>query len=264
MNMKIMIPPPAELADIMVERTTVLQRMRRCGLDLEWIKEFTLSQILVCCDNLDRRLNGKPVYIKAFQQEMIRDPAFIHCYEQILSCLPEEPPLSSNTLPAEYGRYYSSRSKQISERQALLNQFGNLLKQCREATEDIAAYPVDDLMETLRLDPRDTELMMVYLKHFAPLELTAELRESAVSHLRNCVDVPLSLSDEQRDLLLRPFAGTRTLFSSAPFEQVWSLLSANAFLMEIALLLHEKMWLRIWTYQIISHLLTTQLNTTAS
>lgn len=239
MSMNIMTSPPAEFADILLERTAVLLRMKRHYLDPGWVKEFSLSQISTCCTNLDRQSDCVPVASKVFQREMIRDPAFVIYYKEILNRLPEAPPANSNATPARYGNHYS-RPTQISERDALLNQLVNLLEQCREASEDIAAYPVDDLMETLRLTPNGFEFMMVYLKHFAPMRLTEEMKRAVVARLENCVDVPLSLSGEQRDLLLCPFTGTRALFSSAPFEQVCSLLSANPFLKKIAMLLHEK------------------------
>lgn len=253
--MKIWTSPPADFADLLLERTAVLLQMKRKHLDPDWVKEFTLAQISTCCVNMDLQLGGEAVANKVFQGEMIRDPAFVGYFKEILNRLPEETPTVPDPTPS-YGGYSYARPTHTSTRTMLLDQLSSLLAQCRETGEDIASYPLDDLMETLYLAPRDYKLMLVYLKHFAPMKLAEELGRAALARLENCVDVPLSMNGEQRDLLMCPFTGTRALFSSAPFAQVCSLLSENPFLVKIAQLLHEK--------NVIEHLSFTDYQTFAS
>ena len=66
--------PPADFGAILLERTTLLMRMRRCQLDLKWVKEFLSHSFGTAGERMERRLSGVAVTDKTLQRGVDRKP----------------------------------------------------------------------------------------------------------------------------------------------------------------------------------------------
>lgn len=71
------------------------------------------------------------------------------------------------------------------------------------------------------------------------LQASPEARRTAASSIHNCSGLPLELSQEQKNLLLEPYTASRTLFSRAMFDEIWTLLESCPGVKNILQLLHE-------------------------
>lgn len=232
--------PPADFGAILLERTTLLMRMRRCQLDLKWVKEFSLSQLWNCCERMERRLSDVTVTDKTLQRELIGNPAFVVFYQELLARFRAVTSEQTAPEPAASGQPAYSAGPQVrNERVDLNGRLIHLLGLCQAAGVDITAFPMENILETLLLTSQYKAHYLVYLKNFAPLKLSEEPQQTVLRNLDNCLKVPLELSDGQRELLMQPFTGTRALFRSADFDQVWALLSEQPALVQIAAFLHE-------------------------
>ena len=72
----------------------------------------------------------------------------------------------------------------------------------------------------------NSEQELIFLENFSSDNLSPEARRTAASSIHNCSGLPLELSQEQKNLLLEPYTASRTLFSRAMFDEIWTLLES--------------------------------------
>ena len=232
----------------MLERTAVLIRMKSLNLDFQWLQEFDLQQIMDSCGRISACLAGSSITMTNFQREAIQNPAFAAYYAALLPMFPEEPSEDPKPTPSHIGRYgyvnyhhpVPARPKAPSHRSVLMDRLSKLLELYWDNGLDITASPRDDLMEVLGRDQLDARARLVYLLNFAVAEQSEEEKQAAILGLESCVDPPIRLDEWQKELLKKPFTATRSLFQTAEFEEVCTLLRSCPELVDIIKLLHKK------------------------
>ena len=230
------------LSKTLLDRAAVIQRMKSCGLSLDWLKAFSLPLLTACCGRMEAALPGVCVADKTLQRELIRNPAFAAYYARLLPLFPEDPPVEKAPEPA-YGsrRYYSApATPSPSPRAARMAALYGLLESCQANGRDVTAFPPDRLMEALALERLTDDARLAYLANFSSMGLSGEARQAAAAGLRRCVEVPLALAEPQKALLLEPFVADRDLFASAPFGEIRALLEDCPVLTDIVRLLHDR------------------------
>ncbi len=225
----------------LLERAAAILRMKSCGLSLDWLKAYSIPQLVACCDRMEATLPGISITSKTMQKELIQNPAFAAYYARLLPLFPEDPPVEKKSAPAYATprRYSHTPPAPPSPRAALMAALRGLLECCQANGADVTAFPPDRLMAALALDKLTDDARLAYLTNFSPVELSAEARQRAAASLRHCVGVPLALAQSQRMLLLEPFASDRELFATAPFNEIWTMLEGCPELLDIIRLLHD-------------------------
>ena len=137
---------------------------------------------------------------------------------------------------------YSQPTIQVapSRRSEMMCRLDGFVEACQGNWKDPAAYDLRDMVEILEMDELDGAGRLVYLENFAPMVLTHEQRGLAINSLRQCRDVPVTLTREQQDQLLEPYASVSSLFAKAAFGDVWALLERCPGLRKILRLLYER------------------------
>lgn len=228
---------PVDLCTIMPGRAGIIMQMGACHLALDWLKEFDIPKLRACCERVRKALAGKAIEGKDLQRELIQNPAFAAWYAKLLPMLPEEPPEEPKPAMSYSRSYaYTSRPKEPSRRGVILGCLSGLLQACQENGRDITAYPQKELFELSEDTRLDSAGLLVYMENFANMALN----DVVISSIKNCVGLPVILSEKQKALLKEPFVSTRYLFCAAPFERVWNMLEATPALADIARLLHIK------------------------
>lgn len=217
---------PNELGKMMREHISCIRRMEAVRLDLDWTAEFSPEQILSCCDKLPLYLKDVEDIPASVQRELIRSPQFMPWLAELLALIGGE--------TADGG---TSEARPRSRR--LLNRLGSLLDICRSEGKTIDSYSEADALCALEHDLSETG-RMTYLENFAPMALPDEERAQVLNNLSACEAVPIALDAGQRALLREPFVGTRYLFASEDFSEIWTLFQFCPELAGIARLLHQK------------------------
>ena len=216
---------------LMRDRTSLIINMTRCKLSFDWIQQFELRQLMECCARLTDTFSLVAVKLSTpIQKELIQNPQFAEYLSDLLKLSPEA---SSKGLP-------SVLCAVTRQETAFLGQLTNLLDACQENGCRITDYPVRDAKSTLDLTRLQGTEMLVFLKNFALLHLPEDECKRMADVLRYCNEVPIDLSDAQRDFLLEPFVASRYVFASNPFPDVFTFFSMHPELLEITRLLHLK------------------------
>lgn len=217
---------PNELGKMMREHISCIRRMEAVRLDLDWTAEFSPEQILSCCDKLPLYLKDVEDILASVQRELIRSPQFMPWLAELLALIGGE--------TADGG---TSEARPRSRR--LLNRLGSLLDICRAEGKDIDRYSEADVLCSLEHDLSESG-RMTYLENYAPMALPDEERAQVLNNLSACETAPIALDDGQRALLREPFVGTRYLFASEDFSEIWTLFQFCPALADIARLLHQR------------------------
>lgn len=237
---------PNELCSIMLERASVIAQMKKNRLNLTWLRQFALPQLSACCERMDSLLPGNTVYVDDIQGELIRNPSFAGYFAGLLALFPEEPPVVEPPKPAPrlYGKYrptYQAPAPKRADslRSTLLYRLSCLIDMCDANECRITDFPKESVMAALELDRLDNYNRLVLLKNFITMELSKAEQMELAENLHTCVDVPLELSNSQREVLCEPFITTVSLFASATFGEVWMLLESYPTLLDFVVLIHN-------------------------
>ncbi len=218
---------PNELGRMMRQRITCVARMKAVHLNLDWTAEFSPSQLLSCCTRMFERLDCTADFSKNVQRELICDPEFAPWLSRLMAFARKE---------AEDGEQEDSPPDWSGLEQRL----DKLLEICRNKEKPAAGYQEADVLFILKYIDLAANARLAYLENFAPMKLEKGDRAQIVKNLSACDAVPAVLDESRRALLAKPFVGTRYLFASAKFEDIWTLFQFSPALSDIARLLHEK------------------------
>lgn len=229
------------LGAVMLERAAVILKMKALGLDLCWLKEFGLPELDEACERMEEELPGERPAGKSIQRELIQNPAFARYLARLLPLLPKDAPTEPPKPVYPAGRYGQPAPKVVpSRRGELIHRLNGFVEACQGNGKDPAGYNLQDVVGILDMDGLDNAGRLVYLENFAPMALTHEQKGIAINSLRQCVEVPIALTREQRDQLLEPYASVSSLFAKAAFGDVWELLERCPVLRKILRLLYER------------------------
>ena len=216
-----------ELGRMMRERVTCVLQMKAVQLNLDWTAEFSPSQLLSCCGRMIEHLDCTVSFPPNVQRELICDPGFAPWLGRLMALAEKE------TTDAEA----EDRPPDWNDLEQRLDK---LLEVCWTNKKSVTGYPETDVLFALKQIDMTAEARLAYLENFAPQKLEDEGRAQIVKNLSACDTVPAVLDDSRRELLAEPFVGTRYLFASADFEDVWALFQFSPALADIARMLHEK------------------------
>lgn len=151
----------------LLERATTVIRMREQRLSLKWVNEFTLQELLDCCDRIGDRFSGVNIFTDELQKELICNPAFTAYYADLLDMLPEDPteemPKPEQCTDSSYSRYSRNSSrytpaptpaaslKPPSRRSTIVKRLSEFLGVCWEngcAATDFAKQDLIDAMDS--------------------------------------------------------------------------------------------------------------------
>ena len=148
------------LVSKMLERSAALFAMKSQNLDIQWLKEFDLQQIMNGCDRMSTCLGNSHTLPNKIQRELIQNPLFAAYYAKLIPIFPEDPPTEPDKMITYvkghgYSRYSPLPARQVrhSQRTVLMDRLSDLLELCWANELDITAFPVCELMEVLGLDP---------------------------------------------------------------------------------------------------------------
>lgn len=79
----------------LLERAAAILRMKSCGLSLDWLKAYSIPQLVACCDRMEATLPGINITSKTMQKELIQNPAFAAYYARLWVLCWESPPACS-------------------------------------------------------------------------------------------------------------------------------------------------------------------------
>ena len=224
-----------------LERAKIIQLMNTQHLELGFLHEFSIPELIACCNRIATHLPGFDLTDKGLQQELIQNKSFAEYLARPLPLIPEGEPEKEKQQPSAQipGRRYGTASPPISVRNRIMGRLYALVQTCQENEQDITVYPEHSMMDTLALDIQDTQMRLVFLEYFAPMQLNGAAKSTVTASLNCCKDIPLELSGSQKELLLEPYVASRALFSSAPFCEICDLLNSCPALLNITRLLHE-------------------------
>lgn len=230
------------LSTVLLERASLVMKMKACGLSLSWLKEYSLPCLLASCDRKQESLPEISITDTGLQRELIENREFAAWLAGLLPLLPEDPPAKPEPQPAYNSRGYHPQPAKTppSRRSVLLSALRGLLETCTIQGKDITSYPQSKVMEMLG-ENLTGYLQLVYLENFAFEELSEDMEKTIRVNLQRCHSVPLVLTEKQKSLLVEPYVTTRQLFSLSPFEEVLALLDNRPGLLKIIMLLHEKL-----------------------
>lgn len=219
--------PTNELGRMMRERITCVIRMEIVQLDLGWTAEFSPAQLLSCCGRMFEHLDCTVSFPPNVQRELICNMEFAPWLGRLMAFAEKD----------EADAKTEDRPPNWSD---LAQRLNKLLEACWDNETSVAGYLDADVLFVLKQIDLTAVARLAYLKNFASMKLDDEGRAQIVKNLSACETVPVFLDDSQRTLLAEPFVGTRYLFASADFEDIWNLFQFSPALADIARMLHEK------------------------
>lgn len=232
--------PISELCTRMLERTAVLVEMEKQSLDFGLLREFSIPQILDGCNKMASYLKGQPAARKGIQRELIRNSAFAAYYATLLELLSDDmDKMSASPSGRRDGQPSSFASAQYKPGLSLSGKLENLIKLCWENHLEITSYPVHTLRDVLRDVRLNHTACLIYLENYATVDLTEDKQQTVINSLAVCIRPPIHLSDFQKELLCKPFVGTRQIFQENEFANVSLLLESCPKLADIMRFLHE-------------------------
>lgn len=216
-----------ELGQMMREHIACILRMNAVRLKLNWTAEFTAEQIISCCDRMVKHLDCTLDFPKNVQRELLQDPQFAPWLAQLMA-------LAGKTV-ADTGP-----EGPRSDWDSLAQRLDELLDACWAGGKIITGYSEADVLFAMEQLDLTSAARLTYLESFAPIELDDGTRTQVLMNLSACGTVPVALEEGQRALLKEPFVGSRHLFASAGFEDIWTLFQFCPALANIARMLHQK------------------------
>ena len=216
-----------ELGQMMREHIACILRMDAVRLKLDWTVEFTAGQILSCCDRMVKYLDCTLDLPKNVQRELIQNPQFAPWLAQLMAFAGE---VTADTEPEKPRSGWDDLAQRLDE----------LLEACWAGEKTITAYSENDVLFAMEQLDLTSAARLIYLENFAPMELDDGTRAQILMNLPACRAVPVALDEGQRALLKEPFVGSRYLFASADFEDIWTLFQFCPALAGIARMLHQK------------------------
>lgn len=233
---------PVSLGAVLLERAAAILRMKGLRLDLGWLREFDLPELNEACGRMEEELPGERPVWENIQRELIQNLAFARYLARFLPLLPEDTPTEPPKPVYPAGRYSSQPTIQAapSRRSEMMCRLDGFVEACQGNGKDPAGYNLQDLVGILEMDELDGAGRLVYLENFAPMALTHEQKGLAINSLRQCRNVPVMLTREQKDQLLEPYASVSSLFAKAAFGDVWALLERCPGLRKILRLLYDR------------------------
>lgn len=225
-----------------LKRTAAIELMDTQNLNLNFLREFEIPVLTACCNRIAASIPDFKIQDIGLQKELIQNEAFAAYLATLIELCPEEEP--SDFEEKSYNQNYRHRDTSPhspeSKRNLFMLRLYDLIQVCQANQRDITVYPAKALADSLSLDLQETELRLIFLEYFAPMQLDDTARETVAANLNSCVNIPLELDVQQKELLLEPFVFSRWLFASAPFHEVCNLLRACPDLLDIIRLLHEQ------------------------
>lgn len=226
------------LSATILERAAAIMQLNRSGLSLDWLKEFSIPNLINSCVRKDNILPGVSIIDKALERELIQNPAFAAWYAKLLPMFPNDPPVEPKPVP-KYNHYSSAPATPTSRRAELMTALRHLLETCTVNAKDITSYPQTTLMDVISLDKFTGYMQLVFLENFAFDELSEEARQTVISSIRHCSEIALKLTEKQKTMLQEPAASVKPLFASAPFTEICDLLENCPELLDIIRLLYR-------------------------
>ena len=215
-----------ELGQMMREHITCILRMDAVRLKLDWTAEFTAEQIISCCDRMAKCLDCTLDFPENVQRELIQNPQFASWLARLMALAGK----TADSGPEESRSGWDNLAQRLDE----------LLKACQDRGISITGYSEADVLFAMGQLDLTAATRLTYLESFAPIELDDGTRTQIFMNLSACGTVPVTLDEGRRALLKEPFVGSRHLFASADFEDVWSLFQFCPALTGIARMLHQK------------------------
>jgi len=228
-----------------MERAAAITRLKRYGLSLDWLKEYSIPCLMECCSRKEQAPPDNSIFDAALQRELIQNRNFASWYAKLLPMFPVDPPPEPKPAPTPvYGgrsSYYhpSPRLEPPSCSVSIQTELKQLLETCNLQGKDITSYDQGKVLGILEQGQLTSYARLVSLENFTSAELPEDTKQAAIAGLRNCSDLPLELTDHEKTLLVEPFAATRHLFASALFQEVCEFLDGPPELLDIVRLLHE-------------------------
>lgn len=232
------MPNEKSFLSLIEDRTLMLASMKAHSLSSDWVRAYSVCQLSGCCERMTEHLSGVTVTDKTLQKELIQDPAFAAYYAKLLPLLPDEPEIQPEPAPS-YRAHQRPSVRPISRRVQMLSDFASLVQTCQNANHSVTDYPASEVVSVLEHENLNGEQELIFLENFSSDNLSPEARRTAASSIHNCSGLPLELSQEQKNLLLEPYTASRTLFSRAMFDEIWTLLESCPGVKNILQLLHE-------------------------
>ncbi|WP_304583938.1 hypothetical protein [Acutalibacter muris] len=231
---------PADLGERIRERAAAILDLNQCRLSLDWLKEYPLPKLREACGRIAGELpeNAAGLHV---QRELIRNPAFARYLARLLPLLPEEAPPGQKqpVHPARRNAGYAPKTIPTYRSGPML-WLDDFVKACQDNHKDPAGYELREVVEALGIEGLDGPGRLCYLENFAPMVLTHEQQGNAINSLRQCVGVPVTLTQEQQEQLLEPYTPACALFRNTGFSAVWELLERCPGPRKILRLLHER------------------------
>ena len=230
---------PADLGKRIHERAAAILEMNRRHLALDWLKEYALPQLREACGRIAQELPGDAAKGLHVQRELIRNPAFARYLARLLPLLPEEePPEPAQPVLRRDNRYAPKAVP--TYRTGPMFWLDDFIKACQDNEKDPTGYNLQDVVAVLGIEGLDGSGRLCYLENFAPMALAHEQQGNAINSLRQCADVPVALTHEQRAQLMEPYTPACTLFRHTDFSQAYTLLERCPGLRKILRLLHGR------------------------
>lgn len=216
-----------KLGRMMQERVTCILRMQAVQLNLDWTAKFSSSQLLSCCTRMEEYLDCTVKYPQNVQRELIRSLEFAPWLSRLMDLAKKE---AADTEAEDRMQSLDNLAQRVDK----------LLETCWANKISVADYSEADVLFVLNQSDLTTGAELAYLVNYANTELEDGGPEQIIKNLSACDTVPAVLDDSQQALLTEPFVGTRYLFASADFEDVWKLFQFSPKLADIAQMLHAK------------------------
>ena len=216
-----------ELGRMMRERIACILRMKAVRLELDWTAEFTVGQIISCCDRMAKHLDCTLDFPENVQRELLQNPQFAPWLARLMALVMEP---AADTEAEEPRLDWDDLAERLDE----------LLEACWPREQKITDYSEADVLFTIGQYGLTPGARLTYLESVAPIELDDGTRAQILMNLSACGTVPVALDEGQRALLSEPFVATRYLFASADFEDAWTVFQFCPALAGIARMLHQK------------------------
>ena len=192
-----------------LEHMKLIGKLRESQIDLNFIKYFSVEELIKCCNNLKNQKVPSEVYLesKIIQKELIRDERF-----------------------AEYITKMVSKNVALDKIEDLISSLQNKNKKARD-------YDIGILIELLQNENFNYDIYYDYLEYFS--NKTNNIKEqniiaSNLSYFHSQSQTTMDkLSQDERDLFILPFMSDHNLIPMEDIKTVCELLVQNKELKEL-------------------------------
>ena len=219
----------AEAIVRMCARTAVIQKMQAVNLDLNWTKEYSVSELTSCCERLAANRIEVSLFHKNLQRELIQDPNFASWLSQLQKLIEQEEMDQDEEGPPSPHIRWSVVKDILPE----------LLQKSWDCKCHISSYPHTDMLSMLKQEQLNSNAYLTYLENFTATDVFSNEGIQLVNNLNGCIQVPVFLSEFQKNLLMEPYVSKTFLFREGSFEKVSNLLEAHPELTEIIRLMYQ-------------------------